>query len=73
MYYIYVVQNSLTKQTKTGKAKNILNGLRDFNIDTGDKLWKLVYVELSTNEKRAIEREHYLGSEAGWSEIENRI
>ena len=78
MFYVYVLENQLTKRWYTGSTNDLR---KRFNQHTANKVYstknkgeyKLIYYESSLNEKDTRSREVYLKSGMGKRYLTNRL
>ncbi|TKS55848.1 GIY-YIG nuclease family protein [Mesohalobacter halotolerans] len=77
-YYVYVLRSEVDGRLYKGYTKDLNNRIEQHNAGKtkstkGFKTWKLVYFEVFSEEKEAIDREKYFKSGIGREYLKNKI
>ncbi|HVZ11754.1 MAG TPA: GIY-YIG nuclease family protein [Patescibacteria group bacterium] len=77
-WYVYVLQSKKNGKWYIGSTKNYKKRISSHNEGKNKSTkphlpWKLLYMEISLNQKDARAREKYLKSGMGWKYLKNRM
>ena len=77
-WYVYLLQSKKTKEWYIGLTKNLQKRILNHNAGKNRSTkhgvpWKIIYCEISLNQKDARAREKYLKSGMGRRYLKNRL